>query len=322
MKPLERAALAGLLIFALAPSAALAIGGYATRDLNPLLQPVFLPTLASFGDSNGWRVDHSFYITNTFQHEDSGDEQVFIDAENYRYELGLRYRRDKWLARLELPLVKNTGGFLDSAIEGWHDFFGLPQNRRDKFPQDSVFMEYRRDGGEVYRRENATSTDLGDMALAVGYQPYGGWAYFAGIELPTGSIENLSGNEAIDTGLWATRHFRIDEKIGGFALLGVSFPGKSDYLDGLVIDHIWVTQFGFDYRFDLGVIATLQVDMHSRSIEDSGLTAFGNSVQMQFGLGFPRLLGEHRLDLFFSEDIKVGSAPDISFGLRLTRGYD
>ena len=42
---------------------------------------------------------------------------------------------------------------------------------------------------------------------------------------------------------------------------------------------------------------------------------------MQLGLGFPRLLGEQRLDLFFSEDILVGSAPDISFGLRLSRSY-
>ena len=32
-------------------------------------------------------------------------------------------------------------------------------------------------------------------------------------------------------------------------------------------------------------------------------------------------LRDHRLDLFFTEDILVGTAPDISFGLRLAREF-
>ena len=39
------------------------------------------------------------------------------------------------------------------------------------------------------------------------------------------------------------------------------------------------------------------------------------------GLGFLKLFDNHRLDLFFSEDIKVESAPDITFGLRLAREF-
>jgi len=295
-------------------------GGYATRDLNPLLQPIYLPTLASFSGGNGWRIDHSFYITNTLQQQDKGNESLLIDVENYRYELGLRYRHDKWLARMEIPLLRNSGGVLDSTIENWHDFFGLPQGKRTQFPRDQIRLDYQLDGSSA-QFNDSPGGGLGDIAIAVGYQPGGGWAYFAGIELPTGSIEELSGNEAADLALWATRHYRLDEKIGSFALLGVSFPGDSDYLDGRIAERIWVGQFGFDYRFDAGAIATLQFDLHSQSVEASKLTAFGNSVQMQLGLGFPRLIGEHRLDLFFSEDILVGSAPDISFGLRLSRSY-
>jgi hypothetical protein len=321
MRPAKQIALTCLLICLNTTLPAPAEGGFSTRDLNPLLQPIYLPTLANFSDGDGWRIDHSLYITNTFQHEDQDEENLFIDVENYRYELGLRYRQDKWLARLDLPLVKNSGGFLDSTIENWHDFFGLPQNGRDQYPRDLINLDYNRDGNNVYSRDSSTS-GLGDIALAIGYQPNGGWAYFAGIELATGSIEDLSGNEAIDTALWATRHFRINEKIGSFVLLGVSFPGESDYLGGLVVDYIGAAQVGFDYRFDAGVVGTLQFDMHSRSIEDSRLTAFDESLQMLLGLGFPGLFGEHRLDLFFTEDILAGSAPDISFGLRLTRSYD
>ena len=95
MRPASSPALACLAIFLGSALPALAgEGGFATRDLNPLLQPIYLPTLASFSDKNGWRIDHSFYITNTLQQQDHDDEQLLIDVENYRYELGLRYRQN------------------------------------------------------------------------------------------------------------------------------------------------------------------------------------------------------------------------------------
>ena len=65
----------------------------------------------------------------------------------------------------------------------------------------------------------------------------------------------------------------------------------------------------------------MQFDLHSKTIDDSDLDAFGNSLQIQLGLGFLNLIEDHRLDLFFSEDIKVGSAPDISFGARLMQEF-
>jgi hypothetical protein len=316
----NRAALLCHLFFLGAALPAFADGGFATRDLNPLLQPIYLPTLAIFSEEDGWRVDHSLYITNTLQQQTRGDESLLIDVENYRYELGLRYRHDKWLARLELPFVGNSGGELDGSIENWHDFFGLPQGARKLYPRNQINLDYRRGADTVYHR-NSPASGLGDIAIAVGYQPNAGPAWFAGVELATGSIADLSGNEAIDTALWVTNQYRIDAKTGAFTLLGVSFPGSGDYLQGLVAERIWLAQAGLDYRFDAGVIATLQFDLHSSSVEDSRLTAFGNSLQMQLGLGFPKLFAEHRLDLFFSEDILVGSAPDISFGLRLSRSY-
>ena len=315
------ASLAGLLLLLHVLPPASADGGYASRDLNPLLQPIYLPTLAGFSRANGWRVDHSLYITNTLQEETESGEYLLVDVENYRYELGLRYRRDNWLARMDIPFVSNTTGQLDATIERWHDFFGLPQGNRKKFERDQIKLDYQRDGESVYD-QSSTSNGIGDISIAVGYQPDDAWAYFAGVELATGAIENLSGNEAIDAALWATRQFELAPQTGGFVLLGLSLPGNSEYLQGLIAERIWVAQFGVDYRFDPAVVGTLQFDMHSRSIDDSELTAFGNSLQIQLGLGFPKLFGEHRLDLFFSEDILVGSAPDISFGLRVSRAYD
>jgi len=319
MKPASRG-LAGALLLIFGCGQALAAAGLATRDLNPVLQSVYLPTLVPIADGDGWRLDHSLYVTNTLQDQSRDGEELLIDAENYRYEFALRNRSANWITQLNVPLVANSGGELDALIDEWHDFFGLPQGRRDRFPRDQLDINYRRDGTTVFSRSDSSS-GLGDLSLALGYQRPGETAYFVGIELPTGSADDFSGNEAVDYALWMTRELRFDTQTTAFGMLGISFPGDGGNLEGLLVDHIWVAQAGMEYRFYDDLAATVQLDMHSRSVEDSSLVAFGNSVQIQIGLGFLELFEQHRLDLFFSEDILVGSAPDISFGLRLARQF-
>ncbi len=299
---------------------AIAGSGLATRDLNPILQPIYLPRQAPISEENGWRIDHSFYITNTLQEQNKSGESLVIDVENYRYELGLSYRRDQWLAQAVIPFVANDGGEFDGLIEGWHDFFGLPNGDRDDFAKDDINIEYVRDGVVEYSQDESSS-GLGDLSIALGYERPGETRFFIGIELPTGSESDFSGNEAIDFAVWVSRVKRIDEEISLYGLLGLSFPGDDGNLEGLIVDQIWAAQLGLDYRFNDNVIGTVQFDFHSETIEDSDLKAFGNSLQIQLGLGFLDFIENHRLDLFFSEDILVGSAPDISFGARLIRGF-
>jgi hypothetical protein len=315
----QAALLVSLALFAFAQSS-LASCGYATRNLNPILQPFYLPTHAGFSDDDGWRIDHSLYITNTSQEESKGDEYLLIDVENYRYELGLRHRRDRWLTRVDVPMVSNRGGELDGFIEDWHDLFGLPQGDRDNHPQDQINIGYSRDGTIEYRQESSSS-GLADISLAMGYQAQNGTTWFAGIELPTGSADNYSGNEAVDLALWLSHQWQLDDETCSFALFGVSLPGDGGDLEGLIVDQIWVSQVGMGFQINPSVVATAQLDMHSSTIDDSDLTAFGNSLQIQLGLGFPQLFDNHRLDLFLSEDILVESAPDISFGIRLSSRY-
>jgi hypothetical protein len=259
-------------------------------------------------------------VTNTSQVENKGDENLTIDVENYRYQLGLRYRQDNWLAQADIPFMANSGGELDGTIENWHDLFGLPQGDRDKLPSDDLNVAYARDG-EVEYSQDKSSSGLADISLALGYQLTEETRYFVGIELPTGSASDYSGNEAIDFATWVAHEKLIDAEWSVYGMLGVSFPGDDGNLQGLVVDEIWVAQLGTQYYFSDGVAGTAQLDWHSETIDDSELTAFGDSLQIQLGLGFLKLIDNHRLDLFFSEDIKVESAPDISFGIRLAREF-
>ena len=294
--------------------------GLATRDLNPVLQSIYIPAYTPYGSSNGWRIDHSVYVTNTSQLESEGNEYLALDVENYRYELGLRYRQDNWLGQVNIPFIANRGGELDGAIDSWHDVFGLPDGDRNKFPKNDIDIEYIRDGKVEYSQDKSSS-GLADISIALGYQLTEGTRYFVGIELPTGSESDYSGNEAIDYATWLTHEMPINAEMSIYGMLGVSFPGDDGNLEGLVVDEIWVAQLGTQYFFNDGVAGTVQLDWHSAVIDDSDLTAFDDSLQIQLGLGFLKLFDDHRLDLFFAEDIKVETAPDITFGLRLAREF-
>jgi hypothetical protein len=245
---------------------------------------------------------------------------LIIDVENYRYDLGLRYRMDSWLTQVNVPFIDNSGGQLDGLIDSWHNFFGLPDGDRDDFQKDEINIEYLRDGVVEYSQDKSSS-GLGDISLALGHQRPGAPALFAGIELPTGSESDYSGNEAVDFGFWVTHAKKFNTKTNLYGLLGLSFPGDDGNLEGLIVDQILVAQLGTDYLFDDSIVGTVQFDYHSAIIDDSDLTAFGDSLQIQLGLGFLTLFEDYRLDLFFSEDIYVGSAPDISFGIRLMQNY-
>lgn len=313
------ALVATLLLLAIGQKAAAL--GLPTRDLNPVLQPILIPSLVPVNPNDGWRIDHGLYITNTQQKTTSGSESVIIDVENYRYEFAFSYRQDRWRTQVNVPLMANKSGELDSLIEDWHDFFGLPQGDRDDLPRDRVDIQYQRDGVVEYSQTD-DSSGLGDIALSLGYQPEdSNLTYYVAIELPTGSESDNTGNEAIDFALWAELRTLIYDDVGAYGMLGLSFPGDDGALEGLLVDVFWVAQLGVEYGFNEQVLGMAQLDMHGETIDDSDLRPFENSLQLQLGLGFPRLFESHRLDLFFSEDIYVESAPDITFGLRLSRNF-
>lgn len=297
-----------------------AAAGFATRDLNPILQSIYIPGF-NFHGSSTWQLRHSLYITNTLQRKSSASESLLIDVENYRYELALGHRSNDWVMQATLPLIFNRGGELDGLIDDWHKFFGLPEGNRSGFSSNQIEIEYIRDGVTEYL-QTSHSSGLGDIAIAIGYQPTASdTGYFIGLELPTGAESDYSGNEALDLALWLTHTQAINPQTNWYGLLGITIPGDGGALNKLLVEQIWIAQIGANYKFDADISAIVQFDMHSKTLENTALDAFGNSVQVQVGLRFDGLIEDHSFELFFTEDIFVGSAPDFSIGLNLIRVY-
>jgi len=274
-----------------------------------------------FASHPGWQYSHSLFITNTFQTESINNETLVIDAESYRYDFAIAYQQNNWRLNTKIPLIFNQGGSLDGLIEGWHDFFGLSDGGRNSNPNDQLNIEYINNGQTVFL-QNKSTNDIGDIEVALSYRLSGGenrsTEISAGIELPTGSIETNSGNEAVDLALWLSHQRATTDITDIYGLIAHSRLGKGGQLGEQQKSDTWVVQLGAEHAFSADITGILQFDMHSALIKDSALKAFGNSLQVQVGLKFRNWIAKHNLDLFFSEDIYSGSAPDITFGVRIS----
>jgi hypothetical protein len=313
----------GLLLFTCASQVLAAPVGLNTRDQNPMFQAYYLPSI-DLNSHQGWQVSHSVYLTSAFQNDQQGNETLILDVENYRYDFSIAYQQDKWRLSTTVPLIFNEGGSFDDAIEDWHDFFGLPQGGRTSRPHNQLDIIYTRNGQTFLSQTQATN-DIGDISVSLSYS----FAHsnknlraisFA-VDLPTGSKKNSTGNEAVDVALWLSQAYKTSKLTRLYGIFGVSLPGQGGQLERLQESVVWAGQMGLEHQFYPDWSAILQFDAHTAFIEASQLRALGNSVQLQIGLRVKQITQDHDIDLFFSEDILVGSAPDITIGLRLYRSY-
>ncbi|PWG73499.1 hypothetical protein DF186_22760, partial [Enterococcus hirae] len=72
---------------------------------------------------------------------------MIADGEIYKLALSASGRYSaRGFGSVRLPLLPQGGGFMDSILVDWHDFFGLPQGGRDRVRNDQYRFFYERDG--------------------------------------------------------------------------------------------------------------------------------------------------------------------------------
>ncbi len=307
--------LAALLL--LLPVAAVASWpGLPTRDQNPLLQGYLIPAQPVLPQRDGWSGGASLFIINTYQSDQSSRQKLLIDVENTRLDLQLGLRRGDWLFSASLPLIDNRAGQLDRLILDWHDFFGLPQGGRDQAPLDQLHLLWEVDGIDRIDIDRPVSGP-GDLQLAVGRSLDDNSELWLAMELPSGSDPLLS-SEGIDLALWWRRQGEETATVQGYGNLGVSLIHDRGLLEGHLNRGFLFAQAGLRYRWTPAIEGLLQVDAHGPIADDSSVDGLDASLQGQFGLRFPQLIEGYRLDVYFTEDIWPGHAPDITFSLSLS----
>ena len=254
--------------------------------------------------------------------EAGGGERIALDGETRRVAGNLRFgMTDRIEIGIEVPYVWHESGSLDTLIEGWHDAFGLPNGARSQQPGDNLELRYSDNGIDrvnLVRNVNGPGDVrlIGGIRLGSGEQRY---ALRIGVKLPTGDSDTLLGSGGTDLSLGIAGEYDDWLGLGGlstFFYASVVRLGEPDLLADRYREFVSQLAFGAGYPVSERIELRAQLRLRS-AIYDSNLVNLGEpAAALTFG-GNIRLGNRWRLSLAVAEDIKVHSAPDVTFQLGL-----
>lgn len=333
VRTMHRALLAGALVLCSFAVHAEHSGAsvFPVRNQNPFLQVFGSPLFqtAELTAEGASRFDANLDIAN---HADAGDnelEDFVIDGESYFLTLSLRRRvLERLELGIDLPFVAHSKGFLDNAIEGWHDAFGMSNTKR-RGPSNQLGFRYTNGGTAEYALDSSVS-GLGDIQLtaAVPFRDVRNNDDYSlsvrgGIKLPTGDADELRGSGAADIslGLYAADTRTLWKRpldLSGFA--GALWLGDGDVLADIQRSVVpfgglaatwWITE-------NFGAITQLymQGKYFDSELEELG----GNSAQLSVGADFR--LPRSGISLLFAivEDVSANATTDFALHFSVRTG--
>jgi hypothetical protein len=292
---------------------------FPVRDENPLIRGFYLPLPSDSRLTDGQSLSATLSLTNTLNVENRPQESVLVDGESDV--LRLTYENSLWQSwryRFTVPIIRDSGGFLDSTIDRWHRWFGFNPGNRPFYPKNEIVYAY---SGRVNVDITQSQTGVGDVSGELGWYPiddaHRTVSFWGGLEAPTGSASKLTGDGAWDGAVWAHGALRWP-KWQVAAELGLAQPFGDEIFAG---DAHKTSAFArLAVTRALGSLWSLraQLDGQSGRVEDSDIRLLGPSLELT--IGAVRRLGEHwRLEFGFAEDAAVNTAPDITFFLGIRR---
>jgi Protein of unknown function (DUF3187) len=290
---------------------------FETRDQNlfNLIHGQALPTNARLNKKEQSLWSSSLVITNTINIEKNNAESIYLDYETYRFNLSYQYGlNENWNLKLDVPLIHQSGGIFDSAIEKWHKFFGLPRGQRPLVDQNQYDVQYDYQSQSLVNLDE-TSTTLGDIQIAAARSLVENqnttMSLWTSIKLPTGDKNKLSGSGATDFSAWLAMNQRLSQNWllnlnAGAVVLGGNSYQDIPLSDSAIYGHIMLGWLMTD-----AVNIKLQLQGHTSYYEKSQLKILGDTYFLTFGTTI-KINNCQQLDIAMSEDIKVGASPDIS----------
>jgi len=290
---------------------------FETRDQNVfnLIHGQALPTNARLKQKSQSAWSNSLIITNELINESSNTESIALDYESYRFNLSYQYGiNENWNIKLDIPIIYQSGGFFDSAIDNWHQFFGLPRANRPFVENNQYTISYSKQNQNLIDL-NESSTTMGDIQVAVARSIIENEqttvSLWGSLKLPTGDEDKLGGSGATDLSLWLALNQQLADTWlininTGAVILGNDQYQSIPLSDYAFYGHImlgWLANENFDIK--------IQLQGHTSYYEDSQLRAIGNTYIATFGTSI-NINQCNQLDIAISEDIKVDASPDAS----------
>ncbi len=263
--------------------------------------------------------------------DNSGPEPVYeriVDFETLTLEKILSYSPVEGIEfGATWRLVLLYGGFLDPLISGFHNLFGLPNNERDSFPENDIYINVP-NTNNVYLKLDHPAFGLGDTDL---------WAkirllkteniILSGlcvVKLPTGSRKLLLGSGYTDAAFGLLFDWYISPVFALYVNGGLVLP--YDALDPGTPSApfiMWNTIFGFEYTAAPGIGLMVQVVFRTSPlysdfvvIPDTDIDFFITpQVNLLIGLSFRD--DAWAFQFYFQEDPLTHNAADILFNISI-----
>jgi len=292
---------------------------FQVRDENPLIRGFYLPLPSDDRLTDGADLSATLSISNTLNVENRGQESLLVDGESHTLRLSYDDALyQSWRFRFTVPIINDSGGFLDSTIDHWHHWFGFNPGNRPYYPQNQLVYFYS-GRGRIDLTQSQTS--LGDISGELGWYPiddaHRTISIWGGLEAPTGSVAKLTGDGAWDGAVWAHAAWRWPQWQLA-AELGLAQPFGDEIFAGAAHRTSLFARFAATRALGSAWSLRAQVDGQTGRVEDSNLRFLGPSLQLTVG-AIRRLGRSWRIEFGFAEDAAVNTAPDITFFLGIRR---
>jgi hypothetical protein len=285
------------------------------RDQNALLRGFYLPLPADTRADAGISLGAALLVSNTLNVESRGGEKLFVDGESAVLDLSLESSlSENWHYRFTVPVIHDSGGSLDSVIDTWHQAFGFSRGYRPFYPKKQIDYSYSGHGSIDL---DHSQTGFGDVSADLGWYAFDdarrSFSLWGGLKAPTGSVADLTSDGAWDGALWANAAMR--RAAWQFAAeIGVSQPFGDELFAGAAHRSAGFARLSATRTLGPNWSLRAQLDGQTSRVAGTELRFLGPSLQLSLGAD-RRLRGRWRIQMGFTEDAAVNTAPDITFFL-------
>jgi len=305
-------------LFGTFPGLAHASEFFALREENPLIRGFYLPLPSDSRLADGQTLSATLSVS-TLNVENRPQESLFIDGESDKLELSYEnaFLRS-WRYRFSVPIFHDSGGFLDSAVDRWHRWFGFNQGNRPFYPKNEIAYSYSGLGNVDIARPQ---TGIGDISGELGWYAiddvHRTVSWWGGLKAPTGSVSKLDSDGAWDGAVWVHGALRWP-KWQLAAELGLAQPFGDEIFAGHAHQPSVFARFAATRALGSAWSLRAQFEGQTRRVADSDIRLLGPSLALS--VGAVRRLGERwHLEFGFAEDAAVNTGPDITFFFGIRR---
>lgn len=288
------------------------------KNGHPLYAAIGSPPLLSAEPEN--TLDINFSYSSTYCIRSSNDWYFGIDLETAITDIQFKRLVGKETEiGLDIPIIRYGPGFMDGAIETYHDSIGIHNAYgRNKRPQDQFLLLITHNGKIVIQGEPG-KTALGDMMVEVKQALYNNRASTiisvqAFVNVPTGDPDSAFGSGRTNGGMAVLINEKLRSDIMLYLNAGIGLIDKLEAMQEVKLKNYYYGGVGLEWLYSQSLSLNAQMVIQSspfpkssvHSIDDpSMLGSFGG----RYKVGAPASLG-----IAVTEDLDTAGAPDIMIG--------